>query len=53
MIVTTKFGALFDNHPRCKHKRFLFGITIIDLFASSNLENEARYARLAQTCMLS
>ena len=43
MDITTKVGALFDNHPRLKNKALLLDITIVDPCAGSNLGNAARH----------
>ena len=43
MDITTEAGALFDNHPRLKNKALLFGITIANPCAGSNLGNAARH----------
>ena len=40
----TEAGALFDNHPRRKNKALLLDITIVNSYASSNLENAVRHA---------
>ena len=44
MDIKTEAGALFDNHPRRKNKALLLDITIVNPYASSNLENAARHA---------
>ena len=43
MDITTKAGALFDNHPRLKNKALLLDITIVNPCAGSNLGNAARH----------
>ena len=43
MDITTKVGALFDNHPRFKSKALLLDITIVNPCAGSNLKNAARH----------
>ena len=45
MDITTKAGALFDNHPRLKNKALLHDITIVNPCAGSNLGNAARHVR--------
>ena len=44
MDITTEAGKPFDNHPRLKNKALLFGITIANPCAGSNLGNAARHA---------
>ena len=43
MDITTKAGALFDNHPQRKNKALLLDITIVNPCAGSNLENAECY----------
>ena len=43
MDITTKAGALFDNHPRHKNKALLLDITIVNPCAGSNLGNAVRH----------
>ena len=43
MDITLEARALFDNHPRLKHKALLLDITIVNPCAGSNLENAARH----------
>ena len=42
MDITTKVGALLDNHPRLKNKALLLDINIVNPCAGSNLGNAAR-----------
>ena len=43
MDTTLEAGALFDNHPRLKHKALLLDVAIVNPCAGSNLENAARH----------
>ena len=43
MDITTKAGALFDNHPRLKNKALLLDITVANSCAGSNLGNASRH----------
>ena len=43
MDITTKAGALFDNHPRLKNKAPLLDITTVNPCAGSILGNAARH----------
>ena len=43
MDIPTEAGALFDNHPRLKHKALLLDITIVNPCAGSNLGNASRH----------
>ena len=43
MDITTKAGALFDNHPRLKNKALLLDMTIVNPCSGSNLGNAARH----------
>ena len=43
MDITTEVGTLFDNHLRLKNKALLLDITIVNLCASSDLGNAARF----------
>ena len=43
MDITTRAGALLDNHPRLKNEALLLDITIVNPCADSNLGNAARH----------
>ena len=43
MGITTEAGVLFNNHPRRKNKALLLDISIVNLYASSNLENTVHH----------